>query len=391
MTSRSYDYDDQTYEGHWKYTLIKGIMPSDSTATQVARRRSGFYYGRQTANYNRKVKSGQLLPLNPYEKFSYEALGGLYRQTGKFTSAANEYTSSGLHAYLPTYGSVSVVDARLLAKEIFQDADLTTLLQQAYANSAPDLDLLTTLAELGKTVALVKGFRERLVKLILQARRGGLTSAAQAVGNAWLEWRYGWRLLGYDIAAVANTLEQPFRDNILTGRAGISKVDQKEYSDHTVNYFRDEEIIHKVTVDASLRVSVALQTASREANFSASLASTTWELIPFSFIADWFVSIGTAISAYNAYSSSLKQLASLSYKVTETVERSVGTVTVGTGTYATAPCSCVGTSSSKMTYLARRPISPAPSFVPQISVGLDWSTIADLSAILINLGKVSRT
>jgi hypothetical protein len=69
-------------------------------------------------------------------------------------------------------------------------------------------------------------------------------------------------------------------------------------------------------------------------NLVASPAVTLWELVPFSFVADWFLTTGDALKAWTAMAKLHQKTCSLGFKYKETTRIKLGEKFPGTGTYA---------------------------------------------------------
>jgi len=392
MPSRSYSQPPRVGDVWARYTQISGSPPPNDRFlyTGTTKLIEGSYQGVNTPGYHKRLKAGELLPLQPYERFDYveESPRGTYGGTYDNGYRKYNYHVNSIRSMLGS--SMSVVACESQISAMISGINYDALLQAAYSNMQPDLDTLTSLAELGKTIKLVTGFRKRWVDLLTRARKGNLRSAAEATGDAWLEWRYGWRILGYEFSAIANFVEHPIRDLIEGGQAGQSFTDSSQIIETFIGYYCQHDLIYTHERDVSVRVSAVSKFSSRAINTQLSIPNTAWELIPFSFVADWFVSIGDTLKAFEVSQSATTSYASLSYKYHETGRLALGPSSKGSGTYASAPYA-TGSAHSRADYLKRIPISAAPTFIPQFNVDLDWKKWADLASLFLSINSdVSR-
>jgi hypothetical protein len=107
------------------------------------------------------------------------------------------------------------------------------------------------------------------------------------IGSILLEFRYGWSPLMQDIQSAMEVLSKAIPDAPIksVGTHGFSAVLPGAVGSYTAN-FKD-----RVTVKGRIRVTnPALDLANRLGLLNP--LSLAWELIPFSFIVDWFLSVG---------------------------------------------------------------------------------------------------
>lgn len=386
MPSRDYSQPDGHTTVTEKYTKIsgKGQPPADRTRDEVNIIRRGQYRGSSTPRYHRRMKAGELIPHQSYTRFDSQAdyphgrYWGTYVNTSTPLSYSYEVNSVRDVPGAATTESAAWVKLQSLLKMsgINEDA----LLVEALANCKPELDAGTMLAEMSKTVQMVVGVRKRAAKYISDALRGGFRSA-RAASQAWLEWRYGWRVLGYDINSVVEYLNYPIRDAIVEGRAGQSYTRYDEVVRAFTGYYVRHNTVGQLQQDLSVRANVNVKFRGKSSNAFVSPATTGWELIPFSFVADWFVGVGDAIAAWEVLLSAEATTSSIGYKFTETGDIRLDNIQIGTGANARAPYGVSGNSHSYCELRSRAPRG-IPLVYPRTRVKLDRAKIADLIAIL---------
>lgn len=166
-----------------------------------------------------------------------------------------------------------------------------------------DFNAPVFLAEAHKSLDMILDRTNRFYRALRAFRRGRLGDVATYLGltpgtihNTWLEWRYGWRPLLQDIHGAAVSLAKlNFRRDQYTIRQTRSRTSPgtvKGSSAGTVQY----------TAKAWVTVRVHnsnVQVANKLGGLNP--LSVAWELVPFSFVADWFVNIGDCIAEASAF------------------------------------------------------------------------------------------
>lgn len=194
-------------------------------------------------------------------------------------------------------------------------------LTEAYAR-VDSADMLTGefLGSLGETVGMLKSpFRgtTRLIRKMIKSKRRRLNKSGSNVLNAsadaWLEHCYGWKPLLMDISAIMQMSHRLITKDFKGGRriARASKNLKREASESfevigsipyvdtvtgTVTLTRKSVahagVIYQVD-DKSPSQAIAQSLGLRLSDVPA----TAWEMIPFSFVADWFANTGSWINS----------------------------------------------------------------------------------------------
>lgn len=195
-----------------------------------------------------------------------------------------------------------------------------------------------SLAEADKTAKHIAHTADRLVKSFLALRKGRLGDFAEILGlatknseirafgnrwkrkrtqgldmrqfaaNSWLEYSYGWKPLIKDTFDLAENLSETFTK--YDGVVRIVKASAKTVRDYREEWFsgayrdwfnrRDTKITNRVRLTVRYAVPDG---ANSYANVFGLLnpLSVAWELIPYSFVADWFLPIGDFLNGLTAY------------------------------------------------------------------------------------------
>jgi hypothetical protein len=267
-------------------------------------------------------------------------------------------------------------------------------LQQAYANiNKSEMNLLVTIAEIKKSVkTLTRAFGcavslfQKLRRAEKLFQRGSVT--AQGFISLWLEVRYGLRPLYYDarnaISALKSLSDMPrtrytatddyswsseldswsYRTALLGGYGG------KKYASITAGISAGVLVRHEVNVNNVIR-----------AFGLDDFAEAAWELLPFSFILDWFINVGTVIAAWEP-EVGVKVLGSwLTVDETKTYGYSIDHITHTVSLYSVAGNSHAGLTALRSERTVTRYANPDLSLIPSLNVRLDVSKLVDLLAI----------
>lgn len=162
-----------------------------------------------------------------------------------------------------------------------------------------------------RTVSMVRDTLGRLGLTALDLRRGNFKDAAnrlsvggtgfknnfrkaklEDVSNAWLELQYGWRPLINDCYEAAKAFEKGSsseRKMVYMGRAG----DQIQFNSAWIPSRYDAQHLVKRRVYLVAELSEDFDFSPRRALGLEDPSLVAWELVPWSFVVDWFVPIGT--------------------------------------------------------------------------------------------------
>lgn len=199
-----------------------------------------------------------------------------------------EGVSKYKHQYRGWFG-----DSTTYSKQLSWDR--TTLYNQALnrlnEKVRGTLDLAVSLAEAGSTARMIGGIRN-----VLDFARGRRWSTKD-IANGWLQWQYGWKPLLSDVFEACDTGNRSIRKSL--GRVNVSATNLIRE-----NSFVDKQVLsvpYRALLTAegkqSCRMQVWLEIRPQDFDIAewASLnpVSLAWELIPYSFVVDWFYDVGS--------------------------------------------------------------------------------------------------
>jgi len=244
--------------------------------------------------------------------------------TTNYAQYTGDYTSC-----VATWGPYTLTRAHRIQSKI--DAAVNEAATECLSNIAPpDALLAVTLAEAPKTIELVAESVLRLYRAIGAMKRGLKAQAImQLLGSdkrvasipkgqrlrtandiflrRWMETRYGWGPLMYDIDGAVHALaakERAAATPRFTARGRATRSDWTVYSAQpntagglTEPITMTHRVKHLYDVRAYAVYEVDPKFVSAHAWGITSLPLSMWELVPLSFVVDWLVNVGTWVQA----------------------------------------------------------------------------------------------
>lgn len=277
--------------------------------------------GANTSNFAEKARTGNLPVLSL--KFTEKKVRGV---TGRvFTSTApvgNVYATERIGVFNGSVTGTGVVFGELSALRL-KNLD-NKVKQQVLANmKGQDINLSVDWAERDKTIRMIANAFSRLAKSRRALLKGDFLKAAQALGlsftkklrmrskvwsqtrdisSGWLELQYGWKPLMMSVYGGVAFLRKSHVDSqyqVFHARSSISDNVHLESED---KYSR-VRVDTSITAVQKIALKVRLQTpvlADLQSLGITNPAFTAWELVPFSFVVDWAIPIGSFLSQLDA-------------------------------------------------------------------------------------------
>lgn len=155
----------------------------------------------------------------------------------------------------------------------------------------------------GVNLAPVSGqMRKKIPKKKINVFEVKLKRAASSFGSNYLEYHFGWEPLMKDIEAsidlFTNPLRVPYGNRVVARSTSQTSVIHPTGSLYSVS--EDYDWVSHVSIRAT--VSLSNPNAYRLEQLGLlNLAVLGWELIPFSFIVDWFVNVGDFLSSFTDF------------------------------------------------------------------------------------------
>jgi hypothetical protein len=240
--------------------------------------------GVATPNFHERISKGELIPFTPWEQFQVNAW---ISEAGQYEFVENATGNKfWWDQWLPPFEWI--IDNKGTLYPYYSDANGDALCQAAAASIyGRSFDALTFLAELKDVHRMFKGMSSRILKLLKSPN-------LDRILNQWLEGRYGWRPLINDFnnlnEALANLKGERER---LKQRVGYTNVVNETTLVASYGGALSCDLYTFDTVEASVRGNVICDIALP--TFTFSKAITAWEVIPLSFVLDWFISVGKSL------------------------------------------------------------------------------------------------
>lgn len=115
------------------------------------------------------------------------------------------------------------------------------------------------------------------------------------LGNLWMSYRYSIMPLVYSYRDICKTVNRS-HDVTTRGFETISPRDLGVSLPPSSTQYKKVEYSGSITIRASVFQSFSSTELARLSGLGSNLLTTAWELIPMSFVADWFVNVGDYIA-----------------------------------------------------------------------------------------------
>lgn len=298
--------------GHYSY----GSSPN----TLETYRRT--WTGVRTPGYGNKKKGS--LPNNPHSVTialtfpgSNSTLATFKPVTGYPYADVQRYHSSmkNHYAFTATLGFDNSVYNRAVSKII------------ARAGASLEANLAQDFAQFGQLTSLVTKTCLRLTKGLRELRRGNIAEAAKvlwgprkavygqkapslklSLADNWLEFQYAWKPLLQDIQGNMDSLAAYVAASrmiqLVTASTKMDRVDNQSIM--LWAYPNERAGSSRTTDHQTVKIGLRYSLDDRLAAFLAQTGFTNplnlaWEILPFSFVADWFLPVGPYLEALSAW------------------------------------------------------------------------------------------
>lgn len=327
--------------------------------------------GGETPQFHKRMRRGELLPLQPYSNVKTAYFGSWQFEATDGKSPADTYRLGK-----PWHVAHLDVPYNIPSGELY----VQMAAARAYSGGH---DTLTFLAELGKARRMVA----QLPKKILRMYRQSPARTLSEFNKLWLEARYGWRIIIFDLedlAAVMQSLNEARRSRIAQD-AGITvraSSQQNQILDLKVGTIKvgTADVVVKTTIEHSRRGTVVADFEPPRLTFNPVV--TAWELVPFSFILDWIIDVGTALESLSLTTLAGDYVSSEGNYREITTEANIVSFQ-GAGAYTVNSAS--GTSHRYTLSKTREP-KPVPK-LPRLNIRLDPGKVMDLTALYRELSR----
>lgn len=292
-----------------------------------------------TPNYKKLVDSGKLLSPLQYEQFRatipYASRGVGWVRSMRSASYAGKVTTYELRSFRGVIGMDGPSPSNTLETEYTTQAEkiaITKLLEKAKDGK---FNGAQAYAEAGQLERLIGESTKKLARTLEYLRKGKLRLAASTLGldskpsknrrfskqhrriktdadidrlmsNGVLQVQYGIRPLLNDVVGAAELLAQKmsgFHVSIVSGEC--RKAGSRVTSAQEDVAFKRYKNVTSCEADVFIKYAVKFTAESEEFHTLKQLGITNpallaWELLPWSFVIDWFIPIGNYLSTLDA-------------------------------------------------------------------------------------------
>jgi hypothetical protein len=424
--SGPYAVNDST--GKFLYWVPGTVNILSNNSSNPVSLMSGFRQTNKTPGFTSPKRLNLPLSLSfDYSKSSFASSAFLLKNTN-VTSVSGNGPGTSAYEYSKTFeqnrgGLPEVPDDSATWTSKLVEKATSNLLNNIKGSS---FNAAQAIAERKQTADLVASTATRIAKSYSNLRKGNFAKAAQdlgiippkragkrfnklypvdqgkAVGNAWLELNYGWKPLLADVygsmetLARANNPANGFKNGNMIYQKSKGRAHRKESPTIRTKLnispnIGVNETIATATIEVSVKMGVTYAVSSPPIQASASLgisnpALLAWELLPYSFVADWFLPIGNylgqldatnGLSFYDGYITIMTKYTGGTVKFTSYRDPSGIFTTYGTGEQ----------SRNKFTLTRRRLASFPQAPFPRFKNPLSSSHVASAMSLLLQTFK----
>lgn len=300
-------------------------------------RKTGAYYYRRvhplvtrlvkkTIRRKGRAKRGLNLPPNPLEYFEVKL-----EKAPKEMVASTDTNKWSYEGFLG-YQHLDISTSTLIGQNVVAHcspgvspvslAKVTELDGPAYSRlleNAKDqrINIAQVFAERAQTVRLLADSAVRLAGVISKLKRGDVSGAlkkalppnAKAVSSDWLAYQYGVKPLLSDIEGLVKELNRGgvFRTDIIGSRHEKISSNGAGYSNDNGAFYTGPYCVWntKLEAEVTVRYKLKAEVTSGGLKLMSSLgltnpAALAWEVLPWSFVVDWFIPIGDYLNTIDA-------------------------------------------------------------------------------------------
>jgi len=270
---------------------------------------------------------------------------------------------------------------------------------QAHANaSSSELSVLMVAAEANKSVASMAQISLRAFKIFKAIKKLDLKYLKKQISrdelmDRYMEMRYALRPLLIDAKGLQNALivSEHYGSLRQTARGFASK--SWSYSDEVTALGAGGETITvarswSATTEVRAGVLCDIETSRTSVWGLDQWIETAWEIVPFSFILDWFVNVGDTIAAWTPSAGIRERASWASVETTAVAQNSLVSMEhIGGHSSFNYDCgiSHLGQKKSHKATYKSRIVNPTLSTYPHINVNLDVFKLTDLAIITSKL------
>lgn len=310
--SQSSNVSQTNFDG-WSSTLraCKTYINSAGSYTWLERYNYKTMDDELVPHFKRRQSSGELFfnPMSSSQVILKRNSGTVSWSIYKIDGYGCKYGGATGSGIFPFTSSPLSLGSGYEPTDIDVSSEKNRLLIEAYSRAyINDMMLLATLGEFEETIVsiaqtirvaadILKAFTTKRFMSYLMSRR------TKDIANIWMHYRYALRPLYFDIIGALKafkSLDKVNQTKRQTFRAFCNYGTDRVTDIQSFDYARKFTTTYTVTKDLEIRTGLLADILiSWDTIFGLDrLAGSAWELVPMSFIIDWFVNIGQLISAF---------------------------------------------------------------------------------------------
>lgn len=326
--------------------------------------------GEETAGFHALLRNGALLPQQPYTSFKVES----------FSTSGDCTIGEDGHVVFKTCGrppNMVGLHPLLMPTDLytFFQTDLEdSLLTEAASRASQAFDALTMAAEAYESSRLLHGIFRQLSDL-----RKDPKAVVEVAGNLYLAYRYGYKPLELGFKAIERAVTKLSKHNmdLLHGNAKVAYFDSLT-DDRSFAYSAVQGVSRRVVhANVSVIAHAAFLVQHLQSRMSMNPFMTAWELVPYSFVVDWFLDIGNTIQALSLATVAKASNYGIGYRVAWTDQITSLELVGRAGTTYSASGNWNQISSGYLLY--RKPATP--TLQPHLNVSFTPSRLLDALAL----------
>lgn len=280
-----------------------GVFQSEGEC-ELAYKESGCQ-GYNISGFKKLKRKGILTPFTPWKQWSVVQLGIPSEHIVTYSNGDVWARRNYVHPYVfeATKRNAVGLEGDLDLSGVSAFGHVGAAAATIYGSGA---DMLTFVAELKQTFRMLSSAYGNLRRLLMGRR---------SIADSWLEYRYGWRVLFFEIRGIAEALAMlETKRTRYMQRSGHSVTNCSTVKEYFSNPYYSYNIVSDVTVNVSARGVVVADIEPPAFRFDP--IKTSWELVKYSWIIDWFVDIGGWVDRLRFLQFASQHYAAMGYKIT---------------------------------------------------------------------------
>lgn len=413
-------YGTRINAGPYYYQVYNtaGVMTTSSSSSSASLvGEVGQMFDINTTDFRERIASGGIVnsPMDKAVTISTELFGsvGVYNSNGSKILYQGPYVGAlvqaGLMSPMPIEFSTGRPDLAGLNETALR---FKAAIAASKSVASPDTLIGVTIAELQKTVGTVSSVAGGIADAVMSAGKGkpsqailnlligrqsrdrrksppkrppSAPEATKTVSQKWLEVRYGWAPMLYDLEGTLAALRAVHQKRYTArgfARDSGTKVTSGQFTlDAAFAHVVQTQVEEQYEYNARAYVLYTVNPAFLQANKLGALSplTTAWELVPFSFVVDWFVGVGDWLDAITPRIGVIYLAQGMVIESTYNKKVSIIGTTSGSGSSISG---AVGLNTNYTTRKKSREIGLALPTLPLINVKLDVKRALDAIALL---------